>query len=72
MHSPLQGVFERATAEERTLYQEHDDYHPSECGHRLIGEEIGRLVGELIKGETETKVFPKRKARLERTLSELQ
>ena len=51
VHSTLQTVFARATEDERTLYQEHDDYHPSVFGHRLIGEEIGRLVGERIAGE---------------------
>jgi len=51
-HTSLQAVFERATEDERTLYQEHDDYHPSVLGHRLIGEEIGRLLGLLVKGET--------------------
>ena len=51
-HSSLQAVFERAGGEEGTLYQKHDDFHPSEFGQRLIGEEIGRLVGDLAKGET--------------------
>jgi lysophospholipase L1-like esterase len=45
VHSSLQAVFERAAGEERALYQKHDDYHPSVFGHRLIGEEVARLVG---------------------------
>jgi lysophospholipase L1-like esterase len=71
-HSALQAVFERAGREEGTLYQEHDDFHPSEFGQRLIGEEIGRLVRDLARDETKAKVDPKRKARLKRTESESQ
>ena len=52
VHSSLQALFERATEDEPTLYQEHDDYHPSVLGHRLIGEEIGRLLEGLVKDET--------------------
>jgi len=72
VHSSLQAVFERAGREEGPLYQEHDDFHPSEFGQRLIGEEVGRLVGKLLKDETEAKVSPKRKARAKRTDSESQ
>jgi lysophospholipase L1-like esterase len=50
-HSPLQAVFEEATADEREFYLERDDYHPNDDGYRLIGEEIGRVVGELSIGE---------------------
>jgi hypothetical protein len=52
VHSSLQAVFEGAAAEERTLYQEHDDFHPSFTGQRLIGEEIARLVADLGIGES--------------------
>lgn len=72
VHSSLQAVFARAGREEGTLYQEHDDFHPSEFGQRLIGEEIGRLLGDLARDENEAKVHPKRKARVKRTESESQ
>jgi lysophospholipase L1-like esterase len=72
VHSALQEVFEAATTEERTLYQKHDDYHPSPLGHRLIGEEIARLVGGQFVSEEKTKVDPIRKAREMRTDSTTQ
>jgi lysophospholipase L1-like esterase len=51
VHASLQAVFERANGEERALYQKQDDFHPSKLGHQVIGEEIARLVGDLVVGE---------------------
>jgi len=72
LHSPLQTVFEQASPDAGPLYQEHDDFHPSELGQRLIGEDIARLVGELVDGESKAKLKGKRKARSKRTESESQ
>ncbi len=49
--SHLQGLFEAAGEDERELYLEQDDYHPNRSGHRLIGEEIGRVVARALEGE---------------------
>ena len=70
--SRLQVLFEAASGDERELYVEQDDYHPNPSGQRVIGEEVGRTVAEVLAGEEMAKIHPKRKARRRRTRSENQ